>query len=33
VVRAEAGSPDGLTRLKQELADELAASGLSLPAT
>ena len=33
VVRAEASSPDGLTRLKQELADELAASGLSLPAT
>jgi phosphomannomutase len=32
VVRAEASSEAGLARLKQELAKELAASGLSLPA-
>jgi phosphomannomutase len=31
VVRAEASTEDGLTRLKQELATELAASGLTLP--
>jgi len=31
VVRAEASTEDGLTRLKQELATELAPSGLSLP--
>jgi len=33
VVRAEASSEAGLSRLKQELAKELAASGLSLPGT
>jgi len=32
VVRAEASSPDGLERVKQQLAAELAPSGLSLPA-
>ena len=32
VVRAEASTEDGLTRLMQELARELAASGLTLPA-
>src|SRR5712671_2077853 len=31
VVRAEASTEDGLTRLKRELATELAPSGLSLP--
>jgi phosphomannomutase len=31
VVRAEAGTEAGLTRLKRELATELAASGLTLP--
>jgi phosphomannomutase len=31
VVRAEAGSPEGLDRVKRELAAELAPSGLSLP--
>jgi phosphomannomutase len=33
VVRAEASSEAGLSRLKQELAKELAASSLSLPGT
>jgi phosphomannomutase len=31
VARAESATPEGLARLKQELAAELAASGVQLP--